>query len=124
MTLRSTSNSRPGTGSRQLRLPVLLAVPLLAFALSGCVVATAGAWHQAHLNQANIDRVAMGQTTAQVAAVMGHGPERREARVRFDGKSVEEWHYMTDVVRKRDTTITFLDDHVVEIRTTPWADVD
>jgi hypothetical protein len=55
---------------------------------------------------------------------MKQGPERREARVRFDGKTVEEWHYMSDVVRKRDTTITFLDDHVVEIRTTPWADVD
>jgi outer membrane protein assembly factor BamE (lipoprotein component of BamABCDE complex) len=103
---------------------VLLAVPLFALLLSGCVFATTETWRQAQHNQANIDRVAMGQTTAEVAAVMGHGPERREARVRFDGKSVEEWHYMTDVVRKRDTTITFLDGHVVEIRTTPWADVD
>jgi len=103
---------------------VLLVGPILTLLLSGCVFATTETWRQAHLNQANIDRVTMGQTTAQVAAVMGHGPERREARVRFDGKSVEEWHYMTDVVRKRDTTITFLDDHVVEIRTTPWADVD
>jgi len=55
---------------------------------------------------------------------MQHGPERREVRVRFDGKNVEEWRYMTDVVRKRDTTITFLDDHAVEIRTVPWKDVD
>jgi hypothetical protein len=92
--------------------------------LAGCVTATTATWHQARENQHNIDRVHMGQTTAEVATVMKHGPERREARVRFDGKTVEEWHYMSDVVRKRDTTITFLDDRVVEIRTTPWADVD
>lgn len=65
-----------------------------------------------------------GAATAEVAALMRHGPERREARLRVDGQTVEEWHYMTDVVRKRDTTVTFLGDHVVEIRTTPWADVD
>jgi hypothetical protein len=101
-----------------------LAAFLAALLLSGCVLATNAAWHQAHDNQRNVDRIKMGQTTAEVAAIMAHGPERREARTRFDGKTVEEWHFMTDVIRKRDTTITFLDDHVVEIRTTPWADVD
>ena len=100
------------------------ALLFLLFLLTGCVTATTATWHQARENQRNIDLVHMGQTTAEVAQVMKHGPERREARVRFDGKNVEEWHYMSDVVRKRDTTITFLDDHVVEIRTTPWADVD
>jgi cytochrome c-type biogenesis protein CcmH/NrfG len=116
----SRSQHPASAASRISRLAVLLLVLLLP----GCVVATTGAWHQARLNQQNIDRLKMGQTSAEVAAIMGHGPERREARVRFDGKNVEEWHYMTDVVRKRDTTITFLDDHVVELRTTPWADVD
>jgi outer membrane protein assembly factor BamE (lipoprotein component of BamABCDE complex) len=105
------------------RIPRLATV-FLTLALSGCVLATNAAWHQAQENQRNVDRIKMGQTTAEVAAVMGHGPERREARTRFDNKTVEEWHYMTDVIRKRDTTVTFLDDHVVEIRTTPWVDVD
>ena len=91
---------------------------------AGCVVATTESWRTARENQAHVDLIRMGQTTAEVAALMQHGPERREARARFDGKTVEEWHYMTDVVRKRDTTITFVDDHVVEIRTTPWKDVD
>lgn len=104
--------------------PIGLAAFLILLTFSGCVVATTATWSQARQNQRNVDRIALGQTTAEVAAIMGHGPERREARVRFDGKAIEEWHYMTDVVRKRDTTITFLDDRVVEIRTTPWADVD
>jgi hypothetical protein len=106
------------------RIPRLATVFFLTLALSGCVLATNAAWHQAHENQRNVDRIKMGQTTAEVVAIMAHGPERREARTRFDGKTVEEWHYMTDVIRKRDTTVTFLDDHVVEIRTTPWVDVD
>ena len=97
---------------------------LAVLVLSGCVVATTATWKQARENQRNIDRVQIGQSTAAVTAIMGHGPERREARLRFDGRTIEEWHYMTDVVRKRDTTITFVDDKVVEIRTTPWADVD
>ncbi len=120
MISRSTCSKRLEAASRTLRLAAFLS----ALVLSGCVVATTATWKQARDNQQNIDRIQMGQTTTEVTAVMGHGPERREARVRFDGKAVEEWHYMTDVVRKRDTTITFLDDRVVEIRTTPWADVD
>lgn len=113
-------SSKHNVAAGLFRLAALLT--LLTF--SGCVVATTATWKQARRNQGNVDRIAMGQTTAEVTAIMGTGPERREARVRFDGKTVEEWHYMTDVVRKRDTTITFLDDRVVEIRTTPWADVD
>jgi hypothetical protein len=95
-----------------------------ALLLAGCVTATTATWRETRENQRRIDLVHMGQTTAEVTAIMQHGPERREARLRFDGKTVEEWHYKTDVVRKRDSTITFIDDHVVEIRTTPWADVD
>jgi hypothetical protein len=116
----STCSRFSTVASRHVRL----ATVLLGLLLSGCVVATTATWREARENQRHINQVRMGQTTAEVAAVMGHGPERREARVRFDGQTVEEWHYMTDVVRKRDATITFLGDHVVEIRTTPWQDVD
>jgi hypothetical protein len=120
MTLRSTSSKRRAAVSWHSSL----AAAALVLTLGGCVVATTAAWREARENQQRIDRVRMGQTTSEVAAIMQHGPERREARVRYDGKTVEEWHYMTDVVRKRDSTITFLDDHAVEIRTTPWKDVD
>jgi hypothetical protein len=95
-----------------------------ALFLTACVTATTATWHLALENQRRINLVQMGQTTAEVAAIMQHGPERREARVLGTGKKVEEWHYVSDVVRKRDSTITFVDDRVVEIRTTPWQDVD
>jgi hypothetical protein len=121
MILRSTCSKRRAAVSGH---SLLAAAAALAVTLGGCVVATTATWREARDNQRRVDRVQMGQTTSEVAAIMQHGPERREARVRFDGKTVEEWHYMTDAVRKRDTTITFLDDHAVEIRTTPWKDVD
>jgi hypothetical protein len=120
MTLPSTFSKEVTAAGRRFRP----AAALLLFLFSGCVMATTATWRQARENQRRIDLLKMGQTTAEVSAVMGHGPERREARVRFDGKTVEEWRYMTDVVRKRDTTITFVDGQVVEIRTAPWEDVD
>ena len=43
-------------------------------------------------------------------------PERRNARVRFDGISVEEWTYLTDAIRRTDTTITFVGGKVEEVR--------
>jgi hypothetical protein len=113
-------NEKLAAAGRRVR-PV---VALLSFVVLGCVTATTATWRRAEENQRHIDLVKMGQTTAEVSALMGHGPERREARVRFDGKTVEEWRYLTDVVRKRDATITFVDDHVVEIRTTPWEELD
>jgi prepilin-type processing-associated H-X9-DG protein len=55
---------------------------------------------------------------------MGKEPERRDVRKRFDGKAVEMWSYATDYLRRLDTTITFVDGHVEEIKTLPWYDPD
>ena len=52
--------------------------------------------------------------------IMGKPPERRNAHVRFDGISIEEWSYITDYVRRMDTTITFVGGKVDEIRAAPW----
>jgi hypothetical protein len=71
-------------------------------------------------NQKNIDRLRIGQTLTEVERIMGKGPERRSARVRFDGISIEEWSYLTDYVRRMDTTITFVGGKVDEIRSVPW----
>ncbi len=62
----------------------------------------------------------MGQTLVEVERVMGKGPERRHARVRFDGVAIEEWSYSTDPVRKLDTIITFVGGKVHEINTAGW----
>jgi len=72
-------------------------------------------------NQRHIAKLRIGQTLAEVEHVMGKPPERREARVRFDGLSVEEWSYLTDYVRKMDTTITFVGGKVEEIHAAPWT---
>ena len=71
-------------------------------------------------NQKNIDRLRVGQTLAEVQRIMGKAPERRNAHVRFDGISIEEWSYITDYVRRMDTTITFVGGKVDEIRSAKW----
>jgi hypothetical protein len=73
-------------------------------------------------NQRHIDKLRIGQTLAEVERIMGHPPERRNARVRFDGISIEEWSYISDYVRQMDTTITFVGGKVDEIRATPWRE--
>ena len=78
----------------------------------------------ARTNQQNINRIHLGQTLAEVARVMGKGPERRSTRLRFDGLSIEEWSYVTDYLRHSDTTITFVGGKVEEIRVTPWEEKD
>jgi hypothetical protein len=78
----------------------------------------------ARTNQQNINRIHLGQTLAEVARVMGNGPERRSTRLRFDGLSIEEWSYLTDYLRHYDTTITFVGGKVEEIRLTPWEEKD
>lgn len=78
------------------------------------------AFETALKNQKNIDKLRIGQTLAEVERIMGKGPERRSARVRFDGISIEEWSYITDYVRKMDTTITFVGGKVDEIRSATW----
>ena len=78
------------------------------------------AFRAAEENQKHINAIKMGLTLTEVERVMGKGPERRNARVRFDGVSIEEWFYATDYVRRLDTVITFVGGKVVEINTAPW----
>ena len=90
---------------------------VLAFALlgSGCVFVPLHQYRVATRNEQSIARVRIGQTLAEVERIMGP-PERRNARVRFDGISVEEWTYLTDAIRRTDTTITFVGGKVEEVR--------
>jgi hypothetical protein len=75
-------------------------------------------------NQQHINRIRIGQTLAEVEHAMGKGPEKRSTRLRFDGLSIEEWSYVSDYLRKADTTITFVGGKVVEIRVVPWEEKD
>jgi hypothetical protein len=100
---------------------ILLTLALLS---SSCVIVPLSAARTAQENQRNINRVHLGQTLAEVQRVMGKGPERRSTRLRFDGLSIEEWSYVTDYVRRADTTITFVGGKVEEIRVTPWEEKD
>lgn len=84
----------------------------------------AHAWRTARSNQQRINRVRLGQTLAEVEQIMGHGPEKRSTRLRFDGLSIEEWGYLSDYVRHEDTMITFVGGKVNEIRRVPWHDAD
>lgn len=94
---------------------------LLLVALPGCTVNVRRyAFNTALENQRHIDKLRIGQTLSEVERIMGKGPERRNAHVRFDGISIEEWSYITDYVRRMDTTITFVGGKVDEIRAAPW----
>jgi hypothetical protein len=79
------------------------------------------AFDLAERNRARINKVRLGQTFVEVERVMGP-PERRAARLRFDGVSIEEWSYITDYVRKMDALILFVGGKVEEIQSTPWKD--
>ena len=92
--------------------------------LSACVFVPSVMWRRAEENRARLDRIAVGQSTGAVRAIMQKDPERREARLRFDGKRVEMWSYVSDYARKLDTTLIFVDDRLEEIRTTTWAEKD
>lgn len=105
------------------RLAAVLATALLvSCAVSGCVVVPRWAFRRALENQERVDRLRIGQTLAEVEAVMGRPPERRSTRLRFDGLSIEEWSYLTDYVRRMDTTITFVGGKVEEIRSASWEE--
>jgi len=97
---------------------------LIALLSSSCVIVPLSAARMARENQRNVNRIHLGQTLAEVQRVMGKGPERRSTRLRFDGLSIEEWSYVTDYVRRADTTITFVGGKVDEIRVTPWEEGD
>lgn len=98
-----------------------LGVIFLLTILSGCTVSVPRyAFEAALRNQANVDKLRIGQTLSEVERIMGKPPERRNARVRYDGISIEEWSYITDYVRKMDTTITFVGGKVDEIHSASW----
>lgn len=80
--------------------------------------------HEAAENHAHAAALRVGQTTDEVRGIMQKDPERRDVRRRFDGKVVEVWSYATDYVRRLDTSITFVDGRVEEIKTLPWFEAD
>ena len=90
--------------------------------MAGCVSVPRYAFARALENQKHIDKIRLGQTLAEVQALMGSPPERRSTRLRFDGLSIEEWSYISDYVRRMDTTITFVGGKVDEIRSAPWEE--
>ena len=99
-------------------------VAVLVCLSSACVFVPSVMWRRAEENRARLDRVVVGQSMAAVHTIMKKDPERRETRLRFDGKRVEMWSYVTDYARKLDTTLIFVDDRLEEIRTTPWRESD
>lgn len=101
----------------------LLIYVLLGLA-SGCVYVPSAMWNRAETNRQYLNEVRVGQTLTEVRAIMKKDPEKREVRTRFDGKVVEFWSYVTDYSRRLDSTITFIDGRVQEIRTTPWLEKD
>ncbi|HEY4642879.1 MAG TPA: hypothetical protein VII75_16175 [Thermoanaerobaculia bacterium] len=105
---------------------VLARLSLLAllFGTACTVFVPLHAFRLAEQNQQHVDRIRLGQTLSEVERVMGHPPERRSTRRRFDGLSIEEWSYLTDYIHKSDTTITFVGGKVDEIRVVPWQEKD
>ena len=81
-------------------------------------------WNRAEANRRHLGAVTIGQTLAEVRAVMQKEPDKREVRSRFDGKSVEFWTFVTDYGLKLQSTVTFVDGHVQEIRATSWEEKD
>ena len=98
-------------------------VALLLAASLGCVNISRHAFELAEKNRAHLQRVRLGQTLVEVERIMGP-PERRAARQRYDGVSIEEWSYITDYVRKEDALILFVGGKVAEIQTAPWGEKD
>lgn len=116
----------PGSGQESCQRALtrsLLTVVFLTL-VTGCVYVPSLMWRRAETNRARLDRVRVGQTMAEVRATMVTPPERREARLRFDRKTVELWSWVSDYGRKLDTTIIFVDGVVEEIRTTSWEEKD
>ena len=106
-----------------LRTRALIALALLTALRCGTASQTVNierhAFALAEANRAHINQVRMGQTLVEVERIMGP-PERRAARLRYDGISIEEWSYITDYVRKMDGLILFVGGKVQEIQSTPW----
>lgn len=97
-------------------------VLIVVFAIAGCATGVdieRHAFRLAEKNRAKINSIRLGQTLVEVREIMGP-PERRAARLRYDGVSVEEWSYITDYVRKMDALVVFVGGKVQEIQSTSW----
>ena len=66
-------------------------------------------------NSAHIGQVSIGQTLAEVRAIMGRDAETRSVSAR-DGRNAELWSFRTDYEKRTTTTIEFVDGKVVAIR--------
>jgi hypothetical protein len=96
----------------------------LLLLITGCTVnVPRHAFRLAEANRAHVNKVRIGQTFVEVERIMGP-PERRAARQRYDGVTIEEWSYITDYVRKADTLILFVGGKVAEIQAAPWEEQD
>lgn len=99
---------------------------LMVLVVMGC--ATNPAARDASIrNAGHIDSVALGNTMNEVLTSMAAEPEMRTKRVQPDGRSQEEWSWVTDYEHDTMTTVFFTDRIVTEIRQAPWAgqfDVD
>ena len=96
---------------------------LVLTACLGCVNISRHAFALAETNRAHLNKVRLGQTLVEVERIMGP-PERRAARLRYDGVSIEEWSYVTDYVRKSDALILFVGGKVQEIQSSSWDERD
>ena len=118
----SKSIINPRNGIKLTLLRRVLLVALLV--TSGCVLVPSAMWNRAEENRHRIGQVKIGQTLDEVRAIMRKDPEKRELRSRFDGKSVEFWTFVTNYGLKLQSTITFIEGHVEEIRATTWEEKD
>ncbi|PYQ26634.1 MAG: hypothetical protein DMF56_23780 [Acidobacteria bacterium] len=98
---------------------VLLIALVAAIGCASTVNIPRRAFALAEENRKHINQVRIGQTFVEVQRIMG-SPERRAARLRYDGVSIEEWSYITDYMRKMDGLILFVGGKVAEIQSTPW----
>lgn len=104
------------------RLAVLCVVAALGCTTAdGVVNIERHAFRLAETNRTRINKVRLGMTLVEVERIMGP-PERRAARLRYDGVSIEEWSYISDYVRKMDALVLFVGGKVQEIQSTPWEE--
>ena len=101
------------------KIALVLTIVFAASCTTSGVNVDRHAFQLAEKNRARINKVRLGQTLVEVERVMGP-PERRAARLRYDGVSIEEWSYVTDYVRKFDSLILFVGGKVEEIQATSW----
>ena len=102
-----------------LKKRAVVAVALASFLGCSTVNVQRHAFELAEKNREHLNQVRLGQTLVEVRRVMGP-PERRAARLRYDGVSIEEWSYVTDYVRKMDALILFVGGKVQEIQSASW----